>query len=78
MIKGKWPTNKRDEFGPVGLTVTTRCSFCDASHKGHRDKGKEWFEKHMRTKHKKILRIQKDTPSAIKKPRGGFKHGYKK
>lgn len=62
IVKGKWPTNKRDEFGNVGLKVKTICSFCEASHTGYRDEGKKWFDTHMSKRHKKILAVQKAKP----------------
>lgn len=78
IVKGKWPTNKRDEFGSVGLTVKTICSFCDEFHEGHRDKGKEWFDKHMKQHHRKILRIQASTPSPRSKKTGKPTRSYRK
>ena len=71
--KGRWPTTKRDEFGSIGFTVTTRCAFCEKSHYGLRDDGRVWFEKHMKKHHQEILTLQANTPSKRKRPRGCYR-----
>jgi len=66
-VTSRWRTTKRDEFLKLGTHVIARCSFCDESYEGHRDKGAAWYRGHLYNKHRSVYFVQKRRPSQLKK-----------